>query len=102
MGSAAATADTHPPPGERTAGKDERRLAKKDLVGAVDHRLEPRAAEAVDGQGRRWHRHARVEADVAGQVDGVRRRLADVAKDDRVHITGRGAIWWPCARSIER
>jgi hypothetical protein len=63
-------------------------VTEDDLLGAADHRLEARAAQAIDGERRHRDRHSRAQADVSRVVDGVRRRLLHVAENHVVHVLG--------------
>jgi hypothetical protein len=72
----------------RPAREDGLDLAEEDAVLRLDERLEAGPAETVHGDGGRLLRHARAQADVAGQVDRVGGGLEDVP-DDHVADFGR-------------
>jgi len=55
------------------ASENGRRLAELDELGPGDDRLDPRSAEAVDGERGHLERHAGLEPDVAGPVDHLGR-----------------------------
>src|SRR6266702_3029126 len=92
-----------PPPAH--AAQDERGLAHRfgaadqhqlclsagEEARALHHRLEARAAQTVHGERGGRDGCSRPQADVAGEIDGVRGRLGHVAEDDVVHPLRRDA-----------
>src|SRR4029077_20816071 len=63
------------------------RVPGRDPVVRVDDRLQARAAEPIDREGRYMGRNTGLEGRDPGDVDGVR-RLGDVAEDDLVQAGG--------------
>ena len=70
------------------AAADQRALAvaRQHLQRRVDDGLEARAAEPVDGERGHVLRQARLQPDVAGEIDGVGAGLHHVAEDDVVDL----------------
>src|SRR5438132_486998 len=93
-------AEPHPPPGAahdmgglahglRAAREHRVGLAQQDELRALRDRLEARAAQPVDRHGGHLDREARLETDVAGTVDRIRRGLERVAEDGVAHLGRR-------------
>ena len=73
------------PPASTTPASSE-----QDLLRAVDHRLDARAAQAVHGERRHLDRHAGLQADVARAVDARRRCSAARCRRPRDRSTRAG------------
>src|SRR5438093_1076710 len=82
--------------GLRAAREHRVGLAQQDELRALRDRLEARAAQPVDRHGGHLDREARLETDVAGAVDRIRRGLERVAEDGVAHL-GRRHV-----RALER
>src|SRR5207249_2512607 len=95
-------AEPQPPPGAahhvrrlahglRAAREHRVRLGQQDELRALRDRLEARAAQPVDRHGGHLDREARLEPDVAGAVDRIRRGLERVGADRVLPLAGRTA-----------
>ena len=73
----------------RPAREHRVRFAEQDELCPLGNRLEPGPAQPVDRHGGHLDRQARLEPDVAGAVDRVRRRLECVADHHMANLTGR-------------
>ena len=71
------------PPASDDAG-----FVQLDVLRAAEHRLDARAAQAIDGQRRHLDRQARLEADVARAVVRVDAGLLHVAEHDVIDPSG--------------
>ena len=74
-----------------SAGKNGRRFVELDLLGSVDDRLNPRAAETIDGQRGDFFRNPRFQTHVTRAVNRVAGCLQRIPHNDMIDLLGRHA-----------
>ncbi len=68
------------------AGENRRRFVELNLFRGVDHGLDARAAETIDGERRHRSRQSRFQSDVTRAINRIGRGLECVADDDMIDL----------------